>query len=56
LYSGDSCGKVFGCIDDVISGSDGGHGHGVMLEMEGVGESFATCALHDCANAAVMFE
>ncbi len=54
MNSSDGGSKVFGGVDDAISGSDGGHGHGVMLESEGVGESFAACAFHNSANAAVV--
>jgi hypothetical protein len=44
------------CGNYPVGGGDGGDRHGVMLELECVGEAFAAGAFHDGANMAVVLE
>ncbi len=46
-----SCGR-----DDLISECDDRHGHGVVLETKGFGETLTACPFHDGADAAVVFQ
>ncbi len=56
LDSRDSSCKVSGGSNDLIGGCDFGYGHGILLEMKCVGETFAACSFHDGADAVVVFQ
>jgi hypothetical protein len=56
LDARDSCHQITGCGDDSVGGGNGGDGHGVMLETERVGESFAAVAFHDGLDTVVVLE
>ncbi len=55
LDAGDSGCKVSCGSNDLIGGCDDGYGHGVVIEMKGVGETLAACPFHDGVDAAVVF-
>ncbi len=56
MNTGDSICEVPCGGNDPVRGCDGGDGHGMVFEAKCVNESFTSCARHDCANAAIVFE